>query len=87
MGKEFLTALTACFLFTGRLLATNYPPITHIGIEQGAASTFGAQSTFVQPLAGKKEAFIFMADKWNPNDLKNSRYIWLPVQCRGIPLL
>lgn len=45
-----------------------------------ADSTFGGQSTFVFPVAGKKNCFIFMADKWNPGNLKDSRYIWLPVQ-------
>ena len=45
----------------------------------GADSTFGAQSTYIQPVAGKKDAFIFMADKWNPHDLRDSRYLWLPV--------
>jgi len=42
--------------------------------------TFGGQSTYVLPVAGKKDAFIFMADRWNPKDLKDSRYLWLPVQ-------
>lgn len=46
----------------------------------GADITFGAQSTSVQPVMGKKGQFIFLADKWNPRDLKDSRYIWLPVQ-------
>ena len=46
----------------------------------GAELTFEGQSTYIQPVHGKKDAFIFMADKWNPKDLKNSRYIWLPVQ-------
>jgi len=41
--------------------------------------TFGGQSTSVLPVEGKKDAFIFMADKWNPKDLKDSRYIWLPI--------
>lgn len=44
-----------------------------------AGLTFGGQSTFVLPVEGKKDAFIFMADKWNPKDLKDSRYIWLPI--------
>ena len=48
----------------------------------GADSTFGAQSTYIQPVAGKKDAFIFMADKWNPKDLRDSRYLWLPVHLR-----
>ena len=48
-----------------------------------AALTFGGQSTYVLPVAGKKDAFIFMADKWNPKDLKDSRYIWLPIQTKN----
>lgn len=49
----------------------------------GADSTFGAQSTYIQPIAGKKDAFIFMADKWNPRDLRDSRYLWLPLHIRN----
>lgn len=42
--------------------------------------TFGGQSTYVLPVAGKKDAFIFMADVWKPSDLKDSRYVWLPIR-------
>jgi Glycosyl hydrolases family 43 len=50
--------------------------------------TFGGQSTFVLPVAGQKDAFIFMADKWNPRNLKDSRYVWLPVQfTKGLPVI
>ena len=45
-----------------------------------AEKTFGGQSTYIQPVQGKKDTFIFMADQWNPKDLKDSRYIWLPVK-------
>ncbi|QNE41085.1 family 43 glycosylhydrolase [Hymenobacter sp. NBH84] len=45
-----------------------------------AKLTFGGQSTYVLPVAGRKDAFLFMADRWNPKDLKDSRYLWLPVQ-------
>ncbi|WAC13013.1 glycoside hydrolase family 43 protein [Dyadobacter pollutisoli] len=44
--------------------------------------TFGGQSTFVLAVQGKKDAFIFMADVWKPKDLKDSRYIWLPIGFR-----
>jgi beta-galactosidase len=44
-----------------------------------ADKTFGGQSTFIQPIQGKKDAFIFIADRWNPKDLKDSRYLWLPI--------
>lgn len=45
----------------------------------GAELTFGGQSTFVLPVQGKRGAFLFMADKWNPKDLADSRYLWLPI--------
>jgi beta-xylosidase len=49
----------------------------------GSDTTFGGQSTFIQPVIGKKGAYIFMADKWNPRNLKDSRYIWLPVRFKN----
>lgn len=45
-----------------------------------ALLTFGGQSTFVLPIQGKKDAFIFMADIWKPKNLQDSRYIWLPIK-------
>ena len=45
----------------------------------GAVLTFDAQSTFILPVQGRKDAYVFMADRWKPGDLKDSRYIWLPV--------
>jgi len=49
----------------------------------GADSTYGGQSTYILPVMGKKDHFIFMADRWNPKDLKDSRYVWLPVQFKN----
>ena len=45
--------------------------------------TFYGQSTFVLPLHDKKDRFIFLADKWNPSRLSDSRYLWLPLQVDG----
>lgn len=42
-------------------------------------NTFHAQSTYILPLQGDSKTFLFMADRWNKDDLKNSRYIWLPL--------
>jgi beta-galactosidase len=47
-----------------------------------AETTFDGQSTYVLPVAGKENCFIFLADKWNPRNLKDSRYIWLPVHLK-----
>jgi hypothetical protein len=44
-----------------------------------AATTFGGQSTFVLPVPGRPDSFIFMADHWNPQNLPDSRYVWLPI--------
>lgn len=48
---------------------------------EGAGSnlTFGGQSTHVLPIIGKKDAFIFIADKWQPKDAIDGRYLWLPI--------
>jgi hypothetical protein len=44
-----------------------------------AELTFHAQSTYVLPVAGRSSAFIFMADRWTPENAIDGRYIWLPV--------
>ncbi|KAK2410484.1 glycosyl hydrolase family protein [Trifolium repens] len=46
-------------------------------------STFLAQSTFVVSLNKFPGLFIFMADRWNPNELRDSRYVWLPLIVDG----
>ncbi len=45
--------------------------------------TFGAQSSFVLPAPGKPGRFIFMADRWKPDNLSDSRYIWLPLRIQA----
>jgi hypothetical protein len=44
--------------------------------------TFYSQSTFVLPVQGKKNGYIFMADRWIKKDLGSSKYIWLPIQIK-----
>lgn len=46
----------------------------------GAETTFQSQSTFILPVNGKPDDYIFMADKWNKLNLEDSRYIWLPLK-------
>jgi hypothetical protein len=45
----------------------------------GAQTTFQSQGTYILPVAGKKDAFIFMADRWRPKNPIDGRYVWLPV--------
>lgn len=51
-------------------------------------NTFESQGTHILPVAGKKDAFIFMADRWRPLNAIDGRYVWLPVQFRhGVPVV
>jgi beta-xylosidase len=49
-------------------------------IGEKAELTFESQSTYILPVNGKKDAFIFMADRWRPQNPIDGRYIWLPIQ-------
>ncbi|MDR2038550.1 MAG: family 16 glycosylhydrolase [Bacteroidales bacterium] len=54
----------------------------------GAELTFHSQSTYILPVSGKKDAFIFMADRWTPKKPIEGGYIWLPVLFNdGLPVL
>ncbi len=54
----------------------------------GADRTFDAQGTYVLPVAGRPGAFIFMADRWKKHDLRDSRYVWLPIRFDGeVPVI
>lgn len=46
------------------------------------ANTFNSQSTFILPVQGRAEAFIFMADRWSPANAIDGRYVWLPIEFR-----
>ena len=48
----------------------------------GSNTTFDSQSTFVMPLKGRPDTFLFMADRWNKTDLADSRYIWLILKMK-----
>lgn len=54
----------------------------------GAERTFGSQGACVLPVPGKEGSFIFMADRWVPQNIIDSRYVWLPVEFEnGMPVL
>lgn len=57
-------------------------------IGENANLTFNSQSTYILPIQGKKDSFIFMADRWKPKDPIDGRYIWLPIEINnGKPVL
>ncbi len=45
----------------------------------GSGNTFGSQGTFVLPVAGGEDGYLFMADRWKIEDLGRSGYLWLPI--------
>lgn len=44
-----------------------------------AATTYGSQTAYVLPVAGKPGAFVWIGDRWHPENLADSRYVLLPV--------
>lgn len=58
------------------------------GNQDQAKTTFWSQSTFILPVVGKKNAFIYMGDRWTPDNAIDGRYVWLPIQFEeGKPVL
>ena len=53
----------------------------------GSDKTWASQSTYVIPVQGHENSYIFIADRWNKLDLEQSRYVWLPLHMnsKGIP--
>ena len=42
-------------------------------------TTFHSQSTFVLPAPGRPGEFIYLGDRWRPDNAIDGRYIWLPI--------
>lgn len=54
-------------------------------VDDWKGTTHESQSTHVLPYRDGNgnlvpNKFVFMADRWYPNDLKDSRYVWLPIE-------
>lgn len=66
-------------------------PWTELGnpcLDEDAETTYHSQSTFFIPVPGKKGEFIYMGDRWKPENAIDGRYIWLPVEWQdGRPVL
>jgi beta-xylosidase len=41
--------------------------------------TFNSQGTYILKVEGKKDTFVFMADRWITKTPEERRYIWLPI--------
>jgi len=49
-------------------------------VGENAHTTFLSQGTYIQKVEGKKDLYIFMADRWTPKIPIDARYIWLPIE-------
>jgi hypothetical protein len=48
-----------------------------------SVTTFHSQGTCVLRVKDRKDAFIFMGDRWSPENAIDGRYVWLPVRIEG----
>ena len=58
-------------------------PWTELGntcVDADKETTYHSQSTYFLPVVGKEDAFIYMGDRWTPENAIDGRYIWLPVE-------
>jgi hypothetical protein len=59
-----------------------------VGSREEIKTSFRSQPTCVIPVIGKKDAFIYMGDRWTPKNAIDGRYIWLPVEFeQGRPIV
>lgn len=57
-------------------------------IGDNADKTFDSQSTYVFKVNGLDDAYIFMGDRWRPQNAIDGRYIWLPIEFENnMPLI
>jgi len=54
-----------------------------IGPKDQCDISFNSQPTYILPVPGKRDAFIFLADRWRPDNAIDGRYVWLPIQFEG----
>lgn len=44
------------------------------------STTFESQSTYILPVEGMKDAFIYIGDRWCPDNAIDGRYVFLPIE-------
>ncbi|WP_455587078.1 family 43 glycosylhydrolase [Bacteroides sp.] len=55
----------------------------NFAIDMGNETTYKSQSTFVLKVNGYENAYIYMGDRWNSNNVSSSDYVWLPLSVRS----
>lgn len=85
----------AARLFTAKNIFGPWKQLGNPCRGEGADKTFGAQGNYIYKVATAKERklfggadFVFMADIWKPQELSDSRHLWIPVTFEdGKPVL
>ena len=52
-------------------------------MDADSATTYHSQSTYILPMPGHPDKFIYMGDRWTPENAIDGRYIWLPLEFDG----
>ncbi len=61
-----------------------WEPGKNFAIDEGAATTYKSQSTYIFPVEGYNGAYVYMGDRWNSSDVGGkSEYVWLPLSVRS----
>jgi hypothetical protein len=59
-----------------------------LGPGSSIANTFESQGTYILPVMGREDAYIFVADRWRPQNAIDGRYVWLPIEfLHGAPTI
>ncbi len=89
-GLYYLVSSGCTGWYPNRALYATAPKMTGPWTVQGnpllgpdAEWSYFGQSAYVLPVAGKRDAFILMLDRWKSANLRDSRYLWLPIRFEG----
>ena len=76
-------------MFKAASLWGPWEPLPSPFVGKDAKKSFHTQGTYIFKVEGTEDGFVFMADRWNPQSLKNSRHIWLPIdfEADGTPVI
>ncbi len=61
----------------------NWKELGNPAVGSDSELTFHSQSTYVLKVEGKKDCYIYIGDRWTPENHIDGRYIWLPLTFEG----
>lgn len=64
-------------------ILTQWTESANFAVDRLKDLTYKSQSTYVFKVEGLEDAYVYMGDRWNPNDVGKSHYVWLPISLRS----